>query len=87
MIKEDEKQRFLAWVERKKIFSKASAQDVVCRLGRVDKLTPLHTVESAEDFLFQLGKKSEFSKLGPSVKSQLKRAYKLYHQFKTGQKH
>ncbi len=84
MLTQDEKQRFRAWLGRSTDLSEKAMGDVVSRLTRIEKITPLHVNGAADDFLFKLGKKSEFSSLGQAVKSQLKRAYKLYHQFKGG---
>lgn len=84
MVTQDEKQRFRAWLGRNTDLSEKAMGDVVSRLTRIEKITPLHVNGAADDFLFKLGKKSEFSSLGQAVKSQLKRAYKLYHQFKGG---
>ena len=84
MVTQDEKQRFRAWLGRNTDLSKKAMGDVVSRLTRIEKITPLHVNGADDDFLFKLGKKSEFLSLGPAVKSQLKRSYKLYCQFKGG---
>ncbi len=82
MVTQDEKQCFRTWLGRTTNLSEKVMGDIMSRLARIEKITPLHTNGGADDFLFQLGKKTEFSSLGQSVKSQLKRAYKFYHQFK-----
>ena len=84
MLTQDEKQRFRAWLGRNSDMSEKAVGDVVSRLTRVETITPLNVNCAVDDFLYKLGKKSEFLSLGPTVKSQLKRAYKLYHQFKGG---
>lgn len=84
MVTQNEKQSFRAWLERNTDLSDKAMGDVVSRLTRITKITPLHINVAADDFLFNLGKRAEFLSLGQAVKSQLKRAYKLYYQFKSG---
>lgn len=84
MITQDEKHRFRSWLGCNTKLSEKAISDVVSRLTRIEKITPLHIDSAVDDFLFNLGKMSAFLNLGQAVKSQLKRAYKLYYQFKDG---
>lgn len=78
---DEEKTKFRAWLKRNTDLGDNTIGDTVCRLGRVEKIISLQSNIPADDFLFKLTKKSEFSDLSPSVKSQLRNAYKLYHSF------
>lgn len=84
MMTQDEKQTFRTWLGRNTKLSEKAAGDVVSRLARIEKITPIHTKGSAEDFLFNLGKKADFADLSRDVRSQLKRAYTFYCLFKSG---
>jgi hypothetical protein len=84
MMTQDEKQNFRAWLKINTNLSVKGSGDVVSRLTRVEKITPIHTKANADDFLFNLGKNLDFLSLSMDVRSQLKRAYKLYSQFKEG---
>ena len=81
---ESERIRFCAWLKQQSDLSDNVIRDTASRLCRIEKIMPLNTNGATDDFIFRLGKKAEFSKLSQSVKSQLKRAYKLYHQYKVG---
>jgi hypothetical protein len=82
MIIQDERKAFRIWLKRNTKLSDKAAGDVVSRLARIEKITPIHTQRSAEDFLFNLGKKAEYTELSRDVRSQLKRAYTFYCEFK-----
>lgn len=81
-MKQIEKASFRLWLEKNTSFSKKVISDTICRLVRVEKIKPIQTKISFEDFIFQVGKEPEFNTLSPSVKSQLKRACKLYFEYK-----
>jgi hypothetical protein len=84
MITQDDKYKFRAWLKQNTNLSQKAIGDVVSRINRINKIIPLHANGAADDFLFNLGKNIEFLSLRQTVKSQLKRAYKLYYQFKGG---
>lgn len=78
-----EKDYFRAWLKENTALSDKVIRDTVSRLIRIEQITPLTIDGAAEDFLFKLGKKPAFVNLGQAVKSHLRRAYNLYHQFKS----
>lgn len=82
-MNDKEKDHFRAWLKKNTSLSEKVIRDTVSRLGRIERITPLTTDGAAEDFLFRLGKKPAFADLGQTVKSQLRRAYNLYHKSKS----
>ena len=59
-----------------------SCRDVVSRLKRVTKFIDIDSSLPDDELLFRLGTTTEFKKLTSPVKSQLKRAVKLYRKHK-----
>ena len=82
MVTQDERTNFQTWLKQNTSLSSKPIGDVASRLARVEKMVRLNTSIPPDEFLFGLGKKAEFSGLSASVKSQLKRAYRLFHQFR-----
>jgi hypothetical protein len=83
MLNEGEKEQFRIWLKKHTHLLDKSISDTVCRIGRIDTLSKIQTNLPVDDFLFKLTKNLQFSRLTPSVKSQLRKAYKLYHAFRT----
>jgi len=84
MMVQDQMAGFRNWLKRNTKLSDKVVGDTISRLARIEKMVPIRVNVATEDFLFKLGKNTVFCNLGPSVKSQLKRAYTLYHQFCNG---
>ncbi len=83
-MNENDKVAFRTWLKKHTKLSDKVIRDTSSRLCRVEKIIPLQTNVEADDFLFKLSKDKGFDNLSSSVKSQLKRAYRLYHEHKTG---
>lgn len=81
-MNDKEKQIFQEWLQKNTDFTAKVIADTISRLNRIQKIRSLTVETEPEDFIFQLSKNSTFGNLKPSVKSQLKRAYNLYHQSK-----
>lgn len=77
-----DKDAFRDWLREYTTFSNRVVNDTICRLSRLDQILSINSEYDLERFLFELGRKAEFSCLSPSVKSQMKRAFKLYFLYK-----
>ena len=70
---------FIEWLETEKNFTARSAHDVDSRLRRVLSIAKVKQVDSVDFSIVEEIK--EFKNLSPDVKSQLRRAYKLYCEY------
>lgn len=71
--------QFKTWLEESTTYSSAVVSDTVSRLKRADSILELS--EEAV-YLFYLERKPEFKALSRSVKSQIRKAVKLYLTFR-----
>lgn len=71
--------QFKIWLEENTSYSSAVISDTVSRLKRADSILEL---SEEEIYLFYLERKPEFKVLSMSVKSQVKKAVRLYLAFK-----
>jgi len=74
---------FLEWLQNTKFLTKNSAEDVVSRIKRAKNIMELDIPIDIETLLFHFMGKPVFKGLTITVKSQLKRAIKLYKEFKS----
>ncbi len=70
---------FREWLDEKTNYKKATKSDIVSRLKRADKIHPM-VVEDV--YLFYLSNEKEFQDMTASVKSQIRKAIKLYLEFR-----
>jgi DNA (cytosine-5)-methyltransferase 1 len=71
---------FQKWLIEVKNFQARSATDVMSRINRVSRFQKLpESID--ENFVSTLAEKEEYLKLSPSVRSQLKRALRLYKEY------
>jgi DNA (cytosine-5)-methyltransferase 1 len=73
---------FREWLQNTKSLTKNSAEDVVSRIKRAKTIMEVDIPIDIETLLFHFMGKSAFKALTSTVKSQLKRAIKLYKEFK-----
>lgn len=71
---------FRAWLKENTPYSPRVITDIVSRAKRVDNILEWN---SDEAYLFYLEKNEDFSKLSSAVKSQMRKAIKLYANYKT----
>jgi DNA (cytosine-5)-methyltransferase 1 len=69
---------FRKWLEEKTEYTKETKSNIVSRLKRADGIIP---IVIDEVYLFNLSNHSEFQKMSVSVKSQIRRAIRLYFEF------
>jgi DNA (cytosine-5)-methyltransferase 1 len=74
---------FREWLMVSKCLTKNSADDVVSRIKRAKSIMEIDVPIDIEMLLFHFIGKPAFKALTITVKSQLKRAIKLYKEFKT----
>ena len=69
---------FKNWIEENTTYTKRTKSNIVSRLKRADIILPI-----SEDsmYIFKLSQEPKFLSLTVSVKSQIRRAAKLYFQF------
>jgi hypothetical protein len=81
-MNEDDITAFRVWLGNNTGLSKKVIGDTVSRLRRIEKIRPIDTGKDkdVDGFLFHLGKEPSFSGFSMSVKSQLRRACKLYYE-------
>ncbi len=71
---------WLEWLENNKSFSNKAARDVISRLKRVQHLIGEESIP--KDAILRLATSKEFNQLSMCIKSQLRRAVRLYFEFK-----
>jgi DNA (cytosine-5)-methyltransferase 1 len=72
---------FREWLQNTKSLTKNSAEDVVSRIKRAKNIMEVDIPIDIETLLFHFTGKPAFKALTSTVKSQLKRAVKLYKEF------
>ncbi|MBI9080610.1 MAG: hypothetical protein JEY79_12835 [Pseudodesulfovibrio sp.] len=73
---------FKCWIEKEGLAQGKVISDVASRANRVARMIRIDKKEDTEVLLLGLEKNAAFSDLSPSVKSQLKKACRLYRQYK-----
>ena len=73
---------FREWLQETKSLTKNSAEDVISRIKRAKNIMEVDVPIDIETLLFHFMGKPAFKALTATVKSQLKRAIKLYKEFK-----
>ena len=73
-----ETNRFKEWLSKNTEYSDAAVNDIVSRMKRADRMLPW---EPTKVYLFHLEQQDEFGRLSVSVKSQIRRAVRLYSDF------
>jgi len=76
-----ELEKFDGWLKRSVGLTDKSASDVVSRLRRASQFINVNSKQAIEDVIHKLGKDPKFNQLTDTVRSQLRRAVKLYRQF------
>lgn len=71
--------QFKTWLENNTSYSGAVISDTVSRVKRADSILGL---KEDEIYFFYLERKSEFKGLSMSVRSQIKKAVRLYFNFR-----
>lgn len=69
---------FRKWLDEKTDYTKATKSNIVSRLKRADGIIP---VVVKDVYLFNLSNQPEFQNMSVSVKSQIRRAIRLYLEF------
>jgi|GEM_PF-692723 len=75
------------WIMETKRYSPHSARDVLSRLKRLDKLLSFSdflTLEKCAYYLVEIERTTEFNALSISVKSQMRKAWRFYCEYKSG---
>jgi DNA (cytosine-5)-methyltransferase 1 len=78
----EEYDEFRKWLRNTKSLTKDSADDIVSRIKRATKIMEIDQPVDIDTLLFHFIGKPAFKALTTSVRSQLKRAIKLYKEFK-----
>lgn len=73
---------FRTWLTEDKSLSALTAKDMESRVRRANSIAPLDTREDGVIYLHRLEKKDEYDALSGSIKSQLKRAVRLYCEYR-----
>jgi DNA (cytosine-5)-methyltransferase 1 len=76
--------KFYGWLLKEKKYKENSAHDVLSRIRRVAVLIHLKENMTEDNLLATLSKQRSFQNLTPSVRSQLKRAVRLFKEFGSG---
>lgn len=69
---------FKQWLISNTTYSNRVVGNIISRLKRADRMHPVH---SKEVYLFELEHTDEFKNLSVTVKSQIRKAVKLYFQY------
>lgn len=70
--------KFRKWLDEKTKYTKATKSNIVSRLKRADDIIPI-VLEDV--YIFNLSNQTEFQNMSVSVKSQIRRAIRLYLEF------
>lgn len=81
MLEGEEGRRFRRWLESNTDLGDRSISDVISRTRRVMRMIDPIEPESENELAFRLNEESEYVECSMSVKSQLKRAARLYRRF------
>lgn len=74
---------FITWLHQKHHYTQPAAKDVTSHLARCNKIVSLQD-QSEKEYLEQLESQENFIALSESIRSQLKRAVTLFHEYKEG---
>lgn len=77
----EDKERFKNWLISNKDYSTKSAGDVISRLNRIDMLIKLDLNDNEIKLVYLLDSNAQFLQLSNTVRSQLRRAIRLYKDF------
>lgn len=69
---------FKNWLQKKNKYTNASIKDIVSRLRRANNIL---VFRNEDIYIFRLEQCEEFQKASVSVKSQIRRAIRLYFQY------
>ena len=72
---------FQKWLMDEKNFSLKSARDTICRLRRLESISPYSDQVDNDLYIHMLNSNPTFSELSVYVKSQLRRSRNLFHEF------
>ena len=75
---------YKVWLQKEKGLGKHSAEDAVSRLRRAEGILEIGGKEDAEAVIYGLSREAGFKALNDSVKSQIRRAVKLFFEFSAG---
>lgn len=70
---------FKEWIKEKEKYSERGSRDVISRIKRIEII--LHIKNINKETLSELENNKEFQQLSMSVKSQLRRALKIYYEY------
>lgn len=85
-IKQDTQKQsieFINWLQQEHHYTQLAAKDVISHLARCNRLLSFQNLTEKE-YLESLEEKETFKKLTRSIRSQLKRAVKLYAEYEQG---
>jgi DNA (cytosine-5)-methyltransferase 1 len=74
-------EEFSRWLIALKGFGVKSSKDVLSRINRINGFIDVDTSEDAEKMVYTLSLCPAFKAFSPSVRSQLRRAIKLYKEY------
>lgn len=69
---------FKQWLLRSRKLNSKATSDVISRLRRASKFVNVEAKVDTDDLLHKMGKHPEFKELNVYIRSQLRRAVKLY---------
>jgi hypothetical protein len=72
---------FSAWLTKSTDLTTRSLRDLVSRARRVNSMVDIAKTKSAAELEYKLSESAEFLECTPTVRSQLRRASKLYKDF------
>ena len=81
MLNDKLKEDFKTWLFSNTTFSDKVVRDTLSRLSRLSEMIALDIKTPVDEFIFKLDKIEDFNSLSMSVRSQLKRSYRLYKEF------
>lgn len=74
-------EQFNEWLIANTNLSDKSVRDVISRLKRVSTFINLNVTSSKDEIIYKLSQNSNFKSLNMDIRSQLKKAIKLYKEY------
>ena len=78
----DHKALFVDWLQKEKKYTPRAAGDVLSRVNRANRIYPLDKPFIPNDYISQLIENDEYVNMSVNVQSQIKRAIKLYSEYR-----
>ena len=78
---------FKVWLAQRKKLSERTVNDIISRLNRGAAIVPGFEKKRADEIIMLLNREEEFQKISSTVKSQIRRAFRLREEYQNSNTH